>query len=167
MPVERRVFGGINFAFYDPRLVKEFARSRFSAPDGRVRRFYDSMAVELQSRSRGLDGASSKLAAARAAERRRAHARLRTGKRQPAPNKEHARRWASLFSELAEDLSYDEPTRQEILRQVALQDWQEHPETWPRSDWPPDRKDPESLDRDEYRRAAARIRSALGRLQVS
>lgn len=161
--VEKRMFGGINFVFFEPRAVKEYARRSFESSDGRVKRFYDPLAVELQSLLRGLQRDAAKSAAARAEERRRVHARLRIGKPQPAPIAPHAARWATRLEELAQELAWYEtpPTRQELLRLVALEDWQKYPEIWSRQDWPAEGHDPQSLRAIDYRRAAARIRRSL------
>src|SRR5262249_37652461 len=77
-----------------------------------------------------------------------------------APKKEQLHtRWRVMF----ESDGDGELSLMERYRMVALLDWQQHPEDWPRDKWPSSRSDLDDLPEPLLSGAAARIKKALQR----
>lgn len=108
--------------------------------------------------------------------RRDRRAKLRRGRPRQgiAP---HHWRWAELYEQASDELEEahriaaevglaDEPPGWwQFVGAVAERDWREHPEDWPRSDYPAARGDEHALDPAFEQAARARVSQALKRLQ--
>ena len=115
--------------------------------------------------------------AQRIAQRRRRFGRYRGGRPRQRPAGHHLR-WQRLFSELRAELELEyqrdvaiglepegKPTQWRVISAVAQRDWAEHPQDWPRTNYPASARDASSLDPGVARAAADRVATALKRLQ--
>jgi len=172
LPVKRKAFCGFEFVLYAELDVKRYGRVRLKKPN--VRPWVNAEAVFDLAAAHGYDVP----AVVERARARKAHGKNRAGKPQPSPiSDKTAPRWAQMLAEEEAEVAgdeqngrhrwdpeYERPSRLEQVKQVALRDYSEHPETWRREKWPPNSSDRDSLDPDYYKAAADRIRNALARL---
>ena len=153
--------GGWPVRFLRSRELKRAARDRRRATDPRARIHSDPRTVERFALRFGENRA--KFLGDRALKRDRLWKSFRVGTGRPAMN--HVERWEAAFGELAaSDALTGKPiTKQERYVLVYLNDWLEHPETWPRDEYPASRAHGDEPDPETYRRAANVIAKALAR----
>jgi transcriptional regulator with XRE-family HTH domain len=153
---ETRSFGAYSLRLLSVRDVKRFGRDRYRAADRRVHLFRDPAFVLEWALKRRYGLERAKELAARARERERRYARIRTGLH---PAEERHRRWSEVWAAKRRDYPDEEPNS--LLGDVALLDWQQHPEDWPRHKWPSRRSDLEDLDPNVRKAARERVQKAL------
>jgi transcriptional regulator with XRE-family HTH domain len=156
---ERRTMAPFSATLFLPADVKRFARERWQggreAREHRIHYNPDRVFRWAMRRWKNLDRAER--LKDQVADRNRRHAAIRI-------DFKLYRRWSELWSKLQEDCPEEKPNL--LLGQVALLDWQQHPEDWPRSSYPARRTDP--LDFADARiREAARDRVQQALLQKS
>jgi transcriptional regulator with XRE-family HTH domain len=140
---------------YRPADVKQFARERRRATDHRIQR--DPMTVLERAIARGCTLERAKLLAERCRSRNERHAKIRAGLNWAAPL--HAR-WRRVLDELQSEFPDVEPNV--LLADVALRDWQDHPEDWPRERYPANPNDQLDFADGRVRESARdRVRKAL------
>ena len=152
-PWDGQVPDGQAMRFLHVADVRKLGRARLQAIDGRARLHLDGRRVErFFTRRYGKEHA--KKLGDRAIERKRLYARIRTT--------EHAHgrheRWRALADEFT---AVGEPASL-IPGLVALRDWQERPEDWPRDRYPASKTDPGDFQNGRVRELVRdRVRKAL------
>lgn len=159
-PVEERRFGGIRFTLYRVRDARRRARELFVSDSPWVKMHRDPDFVFDWALARWGDVERAKRVRQAVRERNARHAKIRTGLNHAAERHE---RWRGLLLTLQAKFPDEEPKR--LLGDVALLDWQSHPEDWPRDRYPAKSSDTDDfVDGYVRREARERVKKALLRL---
>lgn len=155
-------------------------RNRWLNPDVAVAQLRAIGHLEAKARKLGLSVAEMEaIERDRFAQRAKDYRCHRRGRKPAAGPPEHYLRWQALYAELEAELlatweqdvengiasASDRPGRMAVCRTVALQDWQEHPEHWPRDRWRASAEDPDALEEASMRDAGTTVLNGLKALQ--
>jgi DNA-binding NarL/FixJ family response regulator len=150
----------------------QWLTERYVLKQARSRQWIATRAARLGLRPEDVEA----IERARVAARSRRLRRHNRGRKAAAYHAEWARRYRELELELIEcwEVAVDvlgeaagpRPGSPQIRLQLALGDWSERPDRWPRDGWPADPADPEMLRGDMHAAAADRVRTAMKRLQI-
>jgi transcriptional regulator with XRE-family HTH domain len=156
-------FAGVPFTARLHRIgdVRKLARDLWLLsrdPDGDHRRrvHSDPEWVKRWAKDRGWSRARGERLAQRVRDRNEQRARIRVKR----TAEERHERWRGKWLKLREDHPDEDPN--DLLGDVALSDWQDHPEDWPRERYPARQHDPSDFSDGYIRRAARdRVRTAI------